>query len=90
MIKAIGNYVLLKLDEKEEKSEGGIILVEKKQVQPQSGVIVSIGSRVKTEDLKVGQHVQFDLGEFRKAKDPETGEEFAFVKEDKISMILED
>ena len=43
MIKAIGNKIILKKDEKESVSTGGIVIVASAQEKSTSGIVVSVG-----------------------------------------------
>jgi len=88
MIKPINDYVLIKLDEKETESKGGILYTENKKKQPQSGTIVAIGTRVK-ETFTIGNRIQFELGEFRKVKDDD-GTEYAVVEEKMVIGVFEE
>ena len=73
MYKAIGESVLVKLIQKENKTASGIILVQADK-PTEKGVIVSVGNKA-NEELKEGQTVHFkrfvgvDVGEFRVLND---------------------
>ena len=55
-MQAIGTRVLVLRDSKENKSDGGIILKED-TVPKGTGIVISIGSKVK--EVKVGQRIVF-------------------------------
>jgi co-chaperonin GroES (HSP10) len=61
VIKPVKDYVLVKVDAPEEKSQGGILLVSAEPVVKSSGVVMAVGdSAVIT--VKVGDHVLMDKG----------------------------
>ena len=55
-IKPIGERVLVKREEIEEKSSGGIILTEASQEKPNQGEVKALG---KVEDIEIGDTVVF-------------------------------
>lgn len=74
--KPIGDRVLVKPDEAEEKSKGGIIIPDTAKEKPMTGKIIAIGSGKKDEPLTVkvgnmvlyskhsGTEITLDDGEF--------------------------
>jgi len=50
MVKPLGNRVLLKPSEEEEKSAGGIYLPDSAQKKPQEGTVVAVGPGKALED----------------------------------------
>ena len=60
-IKPLGNRVLIKKVEAEEKSEGGIILTSSAKEKPQIAEVVAVGPGTKDEpmEVKVGDKVVF-------------------------------
>ena len=95
MIKAVGHRVLLKPDEIQTKSAGGIELVidRKAELNDQSlGVIVDIGDDVyaafkpKREfaGLQVGDRVYYAKRAGKWCQDPVTREEFLLVNDEDI------
>jgi len=75
-IKPIGDQVLVKLDVVEEKSKGGIILVNTDPVVKSSGIVEAVGDH-EVITVKVGDHVlmeksmgrRFDVPVVRKNED---------------------
>jgi len=75
-IKPTGDQVLIKLDVAEEKSKGGIILVNTDPVLKSTGIVTAIGDH-KIITVKVGDHVlleksmgrRFDFPVVRKSSD---------------------
>jgi chaperonin GroES len=56
--KPFGSRLIVKADEAEEKSKGGIIIPETVRERPQYGTVLAIGIGV-TEDIKLGDKVMF-------------------------------
>ena len=67
-IKPLRSYVLVKLNKADEKSKGGILLVEGVKDNPKEGEVLAIGSgrvqldgSIKPLDVKVGDQVVFGV-----------------------------
>jgi len=58
-IKPLGDRVLVKLEEVEEKTAGGIFIPQTAQEKTQSGVVVAVGED-ETIKVKEGQKVMYD------------------------------
>lgn len=58
-IKPLGDRVLVKLEEVEEKTAGGIFIPQTAQEKTQSGVVVAVGDD-ETIKVKAGQKVMYD------------------------------
>lgn len=82
--KPLGEYILIKQDEKSDKI-GSIIVNTVSNRPPQSGAVLAVGPRC--EEIHVGDIVQFELGEFQKVKLDDG--EFILVKESKIIGVFE-
>ena len=85
--------VLVKRVESEEKSAGGIILVDSAQEKPSEGEIISIGGgaikedgSVRALDVKVGDKVLF--GKWSGTEVKLDGEDLLIMKESDIMGIL--
>lgn len=87
-IKPIGNRVLLKTVEIEEKTKGGIILpgtaVKEK---PNTGEIVAVGTGKELEGLKIGDKVVYDKYGLTELKD--NGETYLIADVEKILAVIE-
>lgn len=57
-IKPLGDRVLIKVKEAEEKSEGGILLPSTAQTKPQGGEVVAVGEGKTVGKNQVGISVQ--------------------------------
>jgi len=68
-IKPLGDQVLVKLDVVEEKSKGGIILVNTDPVVKSSGIVEAIGDH-KVITVKVGDHVLMEKSMGRRFEIP--------------------
>ncbi|GAF39926.1 hypothetical protein FC83_GL000354 [Agrilactobacillus composti DSM 18527 = JCM 14202] len=67
MLKPLGDRVIVKVEEQEEETVGGIVLANNAKEKPQTGKIVAVGEGAVTEDgkripltVKDGQVVMFD------------------------------
>ena len=58
-IKPLGDRVLVKLEEVEEKTAGGIFIPQTAQEKTQSGVVVAVGED-ETIKVKEGQKIMYD------------------------------
>ncbi len=59
-IRPLGDRVLVKQEESEEKSAGGIYIPETAQEKTQSGVVVAVGDDKDAITVKKGQKVMYD------------------------------
>ena len=85
--------VLIKRVESEEKSSGGIILVDSAQEKPSEGEVISVGGgaikedgSVRALDVKVGDKVLF--GKWSGTEVKLNGEELLIMKESDIMGVL--
>jgi chaperonin GroES len=58
-IKPLGDRVLVKLEEVEEKTAGGIFIPQTAQEKTQTGLVVAVGED-ETIQVKTGQKVMYD------------------------------
>jgi chaperonin GroES len=91
-LKPLGERVVLKLVDAEEKTEGGIMLPDSAKKKPQKGEVVAVGSGKVTEngeniplEVKVGDQVVFSQYSGTEVKDGE--EEYLIVFERDILAI---
>jgi chaperonin GroES len=94
MIRPLGDKLIVKMAKSEEKSVGGIILLEAGQQQKPEAEVVAVGSGQMLKDgtrkapaVKVGDKVIFALHTGMEIKI--NGEDFAIVKEQDILAIRE-
>ena len=93
-IKPLGDRVLIKPSEEEEKSKGGIVLPDTAKEKPQRGEIVAIGEGKKTEggktialSVKVGNKVLY--GKYSGTEISVSGEEYLIMREEDILAIVD-
>ena len=93
-LRPVGNRVVLKRLEKEERSEGGIILPESAQKKQESAQVIAIGAGKQTKEgktipmsVKVGDIVLMD--KYAGQEVTLDDEEFIIAKEDDIVAIVE-
>jgi chaperonin GroES len=86
-IKPIGDRVLVKLEDVEEKTSGGIFIPQTAQEKTQAGKVVAIGDDKDAIKVKVGQRVMYDkyAGTTVKVE----GEEQLILKMSDILAIIE-
>ncbi len=84
----VGDRVLLKVDDPEEKTAGGIILHPDLQEIPTRGVIVALGQGTSTQEriIKVGDRVLFAKHSGTEIKLDE--EKYLLIRETDIFIIL--
>ena len=95
MIKPLGNRVLIKMKEGEEKTKSGIILSGSAQEKPQIAEVIEVGpgellkesnERSKME-VKKGDNII--ISEYAGTKVKYEGQEYIIVKQDDILAIVE-
>jgi chaperonin GroES len=93
-IKPLGDRILLKRIEEEQKSKGGIVIPDTAKEKPQEGKVVAVGKGRMLEDGKIvplevkkGDRVLF--GKYSGTEVKLVGEEHLIVREDDILGILE-
>lgn len=59
-VKPLGDRVLVKIEESESKSAGGIIIPQTAQEKTQTGTVVSIGTDTEVIKVKAGDKVMYD------------------------------
>lgn len=59
-VKPLGNRILIKVKETEEKTSGGIILPETAQEKTQVGNVIAIGDDKEAITVKIGDNVVYD------------------------------
>ena len=60
VITPLGDRVLIKPNDKEEKSKGGIIIPETARVKPQRGVVIAVGEKTTVKKGDVVLYGKFD------------------------------
>jgi len=93
-VRPLGDRVLLKRIEEEDKSKGGIIIPDTAKEKPQEGRVVAVGKGRMLDDgklvpleVKKGDRVLF--GKYSGTEVQIEGEEHLIVKEDDVLGILE-
>ncbi len=94
-VRPLGDRVLVKRLEEEEKTKGGIIIPDTAKEKPQQGKIVAVGNGRTTEDGKViplnvksGEKVLFQ--KYSGSDIKIEGEEYLILREEEILGIIED
>jgi len=92
-IKPLGDRILVKRVEGEEKSKGGIIIPDSAKEKPQEGKVVAVGKGKTTEDgklipleVKEGDRILF--GKYSGSEVKLNGEEHLIMREDDILGII--
>jgi chaperonin GroES len=93
-IKPLGDRILLKRIEEEDKSKGGIIIPDTAKEKPQEGKVVAVGKGRMLDDgklvpleVKKGDRVLF--GKYSGTEVKVVGEEHLIVREDDILGVIE-
>ncbi len=93
-IRPLGDRVLVKRIQEEEKTKGGIIIPETAKEKPQEGLVVAVGKGKTTEegkviapDVKKGDRILF--GKYSGTEVKIEGEEHLILREDEIVGVLE-
>ena len=93
-VKPLGDRILIKVQEGENKTAGGIIIPQTAQEKTQNGVVVAVGPGSKNDKgvleavpVEVGQKVMFD--KYAGAQIKIDGEDHLIVKASDILAVLE-
>lgn len=85
--------ILIKRVDKEERSNGGIIIPDTAKEKPQEGEVIAVGNgkhldngQVRALDVKVGDRILF--GKYSGSETKFDGEEHLILREDEILGIL--
>lgn len=92
-VQPLGDRVLVKPMEAEEKTKGGIVLPDTAKEKPQQGEVVAVGKgklldngEVKPLEVKVGDKVLY--GKYAGTEVTIDGEEYLIIREDDILAII--
>lgn len=92
-VQPLGDRVLVKPMEAEEKSKGGIVLPDTAKEKPQQGEVVAVGAgrvlengEIKPLEVKVGDKILY--GKYSGTEVTIEGEEYLIVREDDILAII--
>ncbi|MGD0622692.1 MAG: co-chaperone GroES [Thermacetogeniaceae bacterium] len=93
-LKPLGDRVVLKLVEQEEKTRGGILLPDTAKEKPQKGAVLAVGSGKMLDsgekiplDVQVGDKVIF--GRYSGTEIKVEGEEYLIVSERDILAVVD-
>ena len=92
-VQPLGDRVLVKPMEAEEKTKGGIVLPDTAKEKPQQGEVTAVGQgkvlengEVRPLDVKVGDKVLY--GKYSGTEITIEGEEYLIIREDDILAIV--
>lgn len=92
-IQPLGDRILIKPLEAEEKTKGGILIPDTAKEKPQEGKVAAVGKgrvlesgKVEPIEVKVGDIVLY--GKYSGTEITKEGEEYLFVKEEDILAIV--
>ena len=88
-IKPLGDRIVIKKVEKEEKTQGGLILTSSAKEQPQIAEVLAVGPGTKDEamELKVGDKVIF--AKYGGTDIKYDGEEYTIMRQSEILAVIE-
>jgi chaperonin GroES len=93
-IKPLGDRILIKQLESEEKTKGGIVLPDTAKEKPQEGKVIAVGpgkvlesGKIQEPGVKVGDKVLY--GKYSGTEvTTKSGEEYIIIKEEDILAII--
>ena len=95
-LQPIGDRIIVKREESEAKSKGGIILPDAAQKKPQTGTIVAVGPGKINKDgtrtplqLKAGDKVRFTSWAGDEFKDKKNKDEVLVMHESDVLAVIE-
>ena len=88
-IRPLGDRVVIKKAEMEEKTQGGLILTSAAKEKPQMAEVVAVGPGTKDEpmELKVGDKVL--VGQYAGSKVKLDGQEYTIVHQSEVLAVVE-
>ena len=86
-VRPIGDRVLIKIEEGEEKTAGGIFIPQTAQEKTQTGTIVEVGDDKDVITVKKGQKVMYD--KYAGTTVTIAGDDFLLVKMADILAVIE-
>jgi chaperonin GroES len=93
-IRPLGDRILVKRIQEEEKTKGGIFIPDTAKEKPQEGIVVAVGKgkvteegKLLTPDVKAGDRIMF--GKYAGSEVKIEGEEHLILREDDILGVLE-
>ncbi len=87
-IKPLGDRVLVKIEESEEKTPGGIYIPQTAQEKTQTGIVKAVGDDKDAIKVSVGQKIMYDKYAGTNVK--LNGEEHLILKMSDVLAILEE
>lgn len=92
-IQPLGDRILVKAQEAEEKTKGGIVLPDTAKEKPQEGKVIAVGKgklledgTIKPLEVKVGDVILY--GKYSGTEINHNGEDYLILKEDDILAIV--
>ncbi|MCM8781159.1 MAG: co-chaperone GroES [Candidatus Omnitrophica bacterium] len=93
-IQPLGDYVVVRPLEAEEKTKGGIVLPDTAKEKPQQGEVIAVGKgkllengNIQPPEVKVGDKILY--GKYSGTEfNTKDGEEFLIIKEEDILAII--
>ncbi len=92
-IQPLGDRILIKPLEAEDKTKGGILLPDTAKEKPQEGKVVAVGKgktlesgKLESLEVKVGDIVLY--GKYSGTEITKDGVEYLFVKEDDVLAVI--
>lgn len=92
-IQPLGDRILIKPLEAEDKTKGGIVLPDTAKEKPQEGKVVAVGKgkvlesgKVEPLEVKVGDVVLY--GKYSGTEITKDGDEYLFVKEEDVLAVI--
>ena len=93
-IRPLGERILVKRIQEEEKTKGGIFIPDTAKEKPQEGIVVAVGKgkvteegKLLTPDVKAGDRILF--GKYAGSEVKIEGDEHLILREDDILGVLE-
>jgi chaperonin GroES len=93
-IRPLGDRIIIKRVEEEERSKGGIIIPDTAKEKPQEGKVIAVGKGKMSDDgklipmeVKVGDRVLF--GKYSGTEVKIMGDEHLIIREDDVLGIIE-
>lgn len=88
-IKPLGNRVVIKQLEAEEKTNGGIILTSAAKEKPQTAEVVAVGPGTKDQGMELTVRDKVVFSPYAGTTIKYEGEEFTIISQDDILAIVE-
>lgn len=86
-LRPLGDRLVIKMLEVEEKTESGIVLPDSAKEKPNTAEVLALGSGITEDEIKVGDHIMFS--KYAGNEVELDGEEYIIIKLKEVLAVVE-